>query len=149
MPEEEKPTSKIMKFWHLLLVLLFLLCVLLFITLPLLVGIGGTLWVFGPSAAKEPVGYSMLLWAVGSLFGTFLVTQIVESKIKKHSNAGKITSEVASYATSFSVLALCFSGFFSTWNISLFASALSHVVMVPFYLLVSKLDGKRKSKKTS
>lgn len=149
MPEKEEPTSKIMGLWHLLLFLILLFCVLLFITLPLLAGIGGTLWMFGPDAAREPVGFSMLLWAVGSLLSTFLITQFVESKIKKYSNAGKFTAEVASYATSFSVLALCFSGFFSTWNVSLFASALSHVVMVPFYILVAILDGKRKSKAAS
>ena len=96
MPEKEEPTSKIMGLWHLLLFLLLLFCVLLFITLPLLAGIGGTLWMFGPDAAREPVGFSTLPWAVGSLVGTFLITQFVESKIKKYSNARKFTAEVAS-----------------------------------------------------
>ncbi len=146
MSEEKNSDGLLARAGIFSMVALWLLGIALFISLPLVAGIGGTVWIFGKDSIQDSLGPWILLWGVGSLLVTFLVTEIVEAKLKKHSSAGKFTIEAASYATSVAVMTLCYSGFFSSWALSLFAAALSHVLMIPFYLLLARLpNGRRRS----
>ncbi|GAA1413061.1 hypothetical protein AUR04nite_26780 [Glutamicibacter uratoxydans] len=129
-----------------IIVVLLLLVILLLISLPLVAGIGTTIWIFGSEAVRDSLGAWLIPWAAGSLVATFIVTEIVEAKLKKHSSAGKFTIEAASYTASLGVMALCYSGFFVSWKLSMIAALFSHAVMIPLYLLLAKLPDPQKKR---
>ncbi|PRB69369.1 hypothetical protein [Arthrobacter sp. MYb213] len=138
---DDKPLSKIVAiFW----VILILIAVLVFVSLPLSAGIGSAILIFGMDQVRQDVAGWFVYWAIGTLIATVVVTGIIEAFLKTKFPDNKPLREASSWSTGFVVMTVCYTGFFNSWVACVVASAVSALLFIVLLWIVKKFPARKR-----
>ncbi|QXQ10205.1 hypothetical protein [Paeniglutamicibacter sp. Y32M11] len=118
----------------------FAICVLAFVALPFVAGIGLTVWFFGPESIKDGALPWILYICVGTFIGVMLADSILEPLFDRYLPGPPIAGEALQFVIGIWVITMGYRFFFTEYLPALSAAVLSALGLLVFIPLIKSSE---------